>query len=103
MEWQLRNWNYFTWLSGDHYAEQHVHNLDIMNWVLGSHPIKAVAGIGGRQVRTDKRFGNVYDHFAVEYEYPGGRAYVQPSPADQRLRRNGRGGGCGYERHEQLP
>jgi len=78
MEWQLRNWNYFTWLSGDHYAEQHVHNLDIMNWVLGSHPVKAVAGIGGRQVRTDKRFGNVYDHFAVEFEYPNGvRMYSQ--------------------------
>ncbi len=72
LEWQLRNWNYFTWLSGDHYAEQHVHNLDIMNWVLGSHPVKAVSGIGGRQVRTDKRFGNVYDHFAVEFEYPNG-------------------------------
>ena len=47
MEWQLRNWNYFTWLSGDHIVEQHVHNLDIMNWVLGSHPIRAVSGLGG--------------------------------------------------------
>ena len=52
MEWQLRNWNYFTWLSGDHIVEQHVHNLDIMNWVLGSHPVRAVSGLGGRQVRT---------------------------------------------------
>ena len=52
MEWQLRNWNYFTWLSGDHIVEQHVHNLDIMNWVLGAHPIRAVSGMGGRQVRT---------------------------------------------------
>lgn len=72
MEWQLRNWNYFTWLSGDHYVEQHVHNLDIMNWVLGSHPIKAVSGMGGRQVRTGDRHGHIFDHFAVEYEYPGG-------------------------------
>jgi predicted dehydrogenase len=71
MEWQLRNWNYFTWLSGDHYVEQHVHNLDIMNWVLGGHPVRAVAAVGGRQVRTDPKFGQVFDHFAVEFEYPG--------------------------------
>ncbi len=72
MEWQLRNWNYFTWLAGDHIVEQHVHNLDVMNWVLGTHPIKAVSGLGGRQVRTDPKFGNIFDHFAVEFEYPGG-------------------------------
>lgn len=72
LEWQLRNWNYFTWLSGDHYVEQHVHNLDIMNWVLGSHPLKAVSGIGGRQVRTKPEHGHIFDHFAVEYEYPDG-------------------------------
>ncbi len=71
MEWQLRNWPYFTWLSGDHIVEQHVHNLDIMNWAMNAHPIKATA-LGGRQVRTDKRFGHIYDHFAVEYEYPNG-------------------------------
>jgi predicted dehydrogenase len=72
LQWQIRNWNYFTWLSGDHYVEQHVHNLDVMNWVLGAHPIRAVSGIGGRQVRTGKEHGNIFDHFAVEFEYPGG-------------------------------
>ena len=72
LEWQLRNWNYFTWLSGDHYVEQHVHNLDVMNWVIGSHPLRAVAAIGGRQVRTSKQCGHIFDHFAVEFEYPGG-------------------------------
>lgn len=72
MEWQLRNWNYFTWLSGDHYLEQHVHNLDVMNWVLGAHPIRAVAAVGGRQVRTQPVHGHIFDHFAVEFEYPGG-------------------------------
>jgi myo-inositol 2-dehydrogenase/D-chiro-inositol 1-dehydrogenase len=72
MEWQLRNWNYFTWLSGDHIVEQHVHNLDVMNWVLGSHPIRAVSGLGGRQVRTKTEHGHVFDHFAVEFEYPNG-------------------------------
>jgi predicted dehydrogenase len=72
LEWQMRNWNYFTWLSGDHIVEQHVHNLDVMNWVLGAHPIRAVAGLGGRQVRTGKQHGHIFDHFAVEFEYPGG-------------------------------
>jgi len=68
MEWQLRNWPWFVWLSGDHYVEQHVHNLDIMNWALGSHPVKAL-GMGGRAVREQ---GNIWDHFAVEYEYENG-------------------------------
>jgi predicted dehydrogenase len=72
VEWQPRNWNYFTWLSGDHIVEQHVHNLDIINWVLGTHPIKAVAALGGRQSRRGKRHGHIFDHFAVEYEYPNG-------------------------------
>jgi predicted dehydrogenase len=72
LEWQIRNWNCFTWLSGDHIVEQHVHNLDIMNWVLGTHPIKAVSGLGGRQSRLGERHGNIFDHFAVEFEYPNG-------------------------------
>jgi myo-inositol 2-dehydrogenase/D-chiro-inositol 1-dehydrogenase len=69
MEWQLRNWYYFTWLCGDHIVEQHVHNLDVANWATGGHPIRAV-GLGGRQVRTGPEFGNIYDHFAIDYEYP---------------------------------
>lgn len=71
MEWQLRNWNYFTWLGGDHIVEQHVHNLDIMNWVLNAHPVKAIA-MGGRQARPNQNYGHIYDHFAVEYAYPNG-------------------------------
>jgi predicted dehydrogenase len=71
MEWQLRNWPYFTWLSGDHIVEQHVHNLDIINWAMNAHPVKALA-LGGRQVRTGQLYGHIYDHFAVEYEYPNG-------------------------------
>jgi predicted dehydrogenase len=71
-EWQLRNWLYFTWLSGDHIVEQHIHNLDVANWVMDAHPVRAV-GVGGRQWRTDVAFGHVYDHFAIEFEYPGGR------------------------------
>lgn len=72
IEWQLRNWNYFTWLGGDHIVEQHVHNLDIMNWVVGTHPIKATSALGGRQVRVGDRHGHIFDHFAVEFEYPNG-------------------------------
>jgi len=71
MEWQLRNWYYFTWLSGDHIVEQHVHNIDAVNWAFGEHPVKAM-GMGGRQVRNDPKYGNIYDHFAVEFEYPNG-------------------------------
>ena len=69
MEWQVRCWPYFTWLSGDHIVEQHVHNLDVVNWALGVHPVSAM-GMGGRQVRTGPEYGNIFDHFAVEYEYP---------------------------------
>ena len=71
LEFQVRNWLYYTWLSGDHICEQHVHNLDVMNWAMGNHPVKCV-GMGGRQVRTAPIWGNIFDHFAVEYEYPGG-------------------------------
>jgi predicted dehydrogenase len=70
LEWQLRNWNYFTWSGGDHIVEQHVHNLDIMQWVLG-HPVRAY-GMGGRQARIERLQGNIYDHFAIEFEYANG-------------------------------
>ncbi len=71
MEWQLRNWLYFTWASGDHIVEQHVHNIDVMNWALRATPLRAV-GMGGRQVRTGPEYGHIFDHFAIEFEYPGG-------------------------------
>lgn len=71
MEWQLRNWLYFTWLSGDHIVEQHVHNIDVVNWFAGATPSRAVA-LGGRQTRTDPKFGHIFDHFAVDFEYPSG-------------------------------
>ncbi|OGG05599.1 MAG: oxidoreductase [Candidatus Glassbacteria bacterium RIFCSPLOWO2_12_FULL_58_11] len=71
MEWQTRNWYYFDWICGDHIVEQHVHNLDVFNWVMGAHPVKAL-GSGGRQVRTAPVYGNAYDHFTIDYEYPNG-------------------------------
>lgn len=71
MEWQVRNWLYFDWLSGDHIVEQHLHNIDVMNWIYGGPP-KSAIGMGGREARTDELYGNIYDHFAVEFEYPNG-------------------------------
>lgn len=71
LEYQVRNWYFFDWLSGDHICEQHIHNLDICNWVKGDKPISA-EGLGGRQVRIDKRFGNIFDHHAVIYTYEDG-------------------------------
>ena len=68
MEWQCRNWPWLLWTSGDHIVEQHVHNIDVINWAFDAHPVKAY-GMGGRAVRKN---GNIYDHFAVEFEYPNG-------------------------------
>jgi len=71
MEWQVRCWPLFTWLSGDHYVEQLVHNLDVVNWVADATPV-VCQGLGGRQVRTGPEFGNIFDHFSVRYEYESG-------------------------------
>ena len=71
IEYHIRRWLFWTWLSGDFIVEMHVHNLDIMNWILGAHPISCMA-MGGRQARTAPEFGNVYDHFSTEYVYPNG-------------------------------
>jgi predicted dehydrogenase len=68
MEWMLRDWVNWCWLSGDHIVEQHVHNLDVVNWFSGMHPVKAV-GMGGRAHRVT---GDQYDYFAVDFEYPDG-------------------------------
>jgi predicted dehydrogenase len=72
LEFQMRNWLYYTWLSGDHLVEQCVHNLDSLNWVMRANPVRAVA-TGGRQVRTAPEYGHIYDHFAIDYEYPEGK------------------------------
>jgi myo-inositol 2-dehydrogenase/D-chiro-inositol 1-dehydrogenase len=72
MHWQMRNWYYFTWLSGDFNVEQHVHFLDVIAWVMREkYPVKAV-GMGGRQQRTGPEYGNIYDHHSVVYEYEDG-------------------------------
>jgi predicted dehydrogenase len=71
MEYQMRNWYYFNWLCGDHITEQHIHNIDVMNWFKGAYPLKA-QGMGGRQVRTGKEFGEIFDHHYVEFHYADG-------------------------------
>ena len=72
MEYQLRNWYYYTWLSGDHIVEQHVHGLDLMAWAMrDQYPVKCFT-LAGRQARTEAKYGHIFDHFAVCYEYAGG-------------------------------
>jgi predicted dehydrogenase len=71
MQYQTRNWYYFTWLSGDHIVEQHVHDLDVCNWMANALPVEA-NGMGGRQVRTGKDVGEIFDHHFVEFTYANG-------------------------------
>jgi predicted dehydrogenase len=76
MEWQHRNWYSFVWICGDQIVEQHYHNIDFMNWVMGGHPTKVVA-TGGISWRKGKElYGNIYDHMASDFEYPGGIRYA---------------------------
>ncbi|MCA9265883.1 MAG: Gfo/Idh/MocA family oxidoreductase [Planctomycetales bacterium] len=70
MEYQMRNWMYFTWLSGDHICEQAVHSLDKTAWLLGDISPVSAYGMGGRQQRTDDQWGHIYDHHAIVYTYP---------------------------------
>jgi predicted dehydrogenase len=71
MEYQMRNWYYFVWLCGDHIVEQHIHNIDVINWFKGGYPVKA-QGMGGRQVRKGKDYGEIFDHHYVEFQYADG-------------------------------
>jgi predicted dehydrogenase len=71
MEYQLRNWYYFTWIGGDHIVEQHIHNIDVINWVKKGHPVKA-RSMGGREITNSPDDGEIYDHFACEFEYEDG-------------------------------
>lgn len=71
MEYQMRNWYYFVWLCGDHICEQHIHNIDVINWFKGGYPVKA-QGMGGREVRKGKDYGEIFDHHYVEFHYADG-------------------------------
>ena len=77
MEYQMRNWYYFTWICGDHICEQHIHNLDVINWVKNGYPVRA-HGMGGVEVRKGKDYGEIFDHHAVEFDYAdGSRCFSQ--------------------------
>ena len=80
MEYQMRNWYYYCWLSGDHIVEQAVHGIDTMAWATGDKPPIRCWGVGGRQSRTDAKYGNIWDHFSVVYEYPEQRPRLSPLP-----------------------
>lgn len=73
MATQMRNWYYYTWLSGDFNVEQHVHSLDKALWAFNDEPPLKAYGLGGREVRTESKYGNIYDHMAVIFEYPDGK------------------------------
>jgi len=85
--YQIHNWYHFLWLCGDHIVEQHVHNLDVINWIMNDHPVKAI-GMGGRAARKvgdPNEVGNIWDHYAVEYEYKNGvklHSYCRHIPGD---------------------
>ena len=72
LEYNLRNWLYYNWISGDHIVEQAVHSLDLMSWAMGDVLPLSATGTGGRQSRIEAKYGNIYDHFAVTYDYPNG-------------------------------
>lgn len=71
LEYQMRNWYYFNWLCGDHIVEQHIHNLDVINWLMNAFPVSA-QGQGGREVRKGLDYGQIYDHHFVEFTYANG-------------------------------
>ncbi|MEN6451145.1 MAG: Gfo/Idh/MocA family oxidoreductase [Thermoguttaceae bacterium] len=71
MEYQMRNWYHFVWLCGDHICEQHVHNLDVCNWIKGDHPIEA-NGMGSCHCRDNRHIGQIYDNHFVEFTYADG-------------------------------
>lgn len=72
MTWQHRNWYSFVWICGDQIVEQHIHNIDVVNWFMGTHPVKVVATGGAVWRPRDEVHGNIYDHIAADFVYPNG-------------------------------
>jgi myo-inositol 2-dehydrogenase/D-chiro-inositol 1-dehydrogenase len=105
--YQIHNWYHFLWVCGDHIVEQHVHNLDVINWVLNDHPVRAT-GMGGRATRPKgepSEVGNIWDHFAIEYEYRNGvkmYSYCRHIPGDNDVSETvyGSKGTCRVNRYE---
>jgi len=75
LEYQMRNWYYFNWLCGDHITEQHIHNLDVCNWLMQGYP-ETAQGQGGRQVRNGLDHGQIFDHHMIEFTYPNGSKMI---------------------------
>ncbi len=95
----MRNWYYYCWLSGDHIVEQAVHGIDTMGWVMGDKPPIRCWGVGGRQSRTDAKYGNIWDHFSVVYEYPEQRPRLPSLPPLGQHAHPGQGLHPGHQGH----
>lgn len=91
MTWQHRNWYSFVWICGDQIVEQHLHNIDVANWVMGTHPVK-VAATGGAVWRPkEELYGNIYDHISADFEYANGvrlSSYCRQFPRFEKLYTN---------------
>ena len=108
MENQMRNWYYYNWLSGDFIVEMFVHSLDMISWAMGDEVPLRATGSGGRQARIDGRFGNIYDHFATEFQYEDGvKAYTftrqqEGASTENSLEISGTQGNAFYEGNKHL-
>ena len=91
MAWQHRNWYSFVWICGDQVVEQHLHNIDVCNWFMGTHPEKCVASGGAIWRPRTEIYGNIYDHVSADFTYPNGvhmSSYCRQYPQDQQIARN---------------
>jgi len=91
MEYQNRNWYSYVWLCGDQIVEQHIHNIDVCNWFMGAHPVRAVGSGGVAWRPREELYGNIYDHFSVDFVYPNGvhmSSYCRQYPNLPHIHRN---------------
>lgn len=91
MEWQHRAWYSFVWICGDQVVEQHLHNIDVCNWVMGGHPVKVVASGGAAWRPKEEIYGNIFDHISADFEYANGvhmSSYCRQYPQDEEIHRN---------------
>jgi predicted dehydrogenase len=91
LEWQQRAWYQHVWICGDQIVEQHLHNIDVINWVMGDHPVKAVASGGAIWRPEDRLHGNIYDHCATDFEFANG---VHMSSHCRQYTNSGKDGGA---------
>ncbi len=90
MEYQNRNWYSYVWLCGDQIVEQHLHNIDVCNWFMGTHPVRAVASGGVAWRPREEVYGNIYDHVAADFVYPNGvhmSSYCRQYPNEKHIYR----------------